>query len=513
MKQQRVVVVLVFAVFGALGFFPTVTRSQEYVTIVRAVWVNGHQVGERFWKEGIAIRSEDFIGFHAAVRTAAGDTIEAASYDIKLYDQESKQGQQRTQAEPRIEYKGLPHGDYALRIQAQISPGVTAAPLLLRFRVGSVLNIGVSDPPVAGVDTLREQTSAREFPLRLWIALALATSVISFVLAVLLLKNRRRTRLTAQDYDRLRQQVESAHATIAQLEQRSADATAEVERLRATLTQTTERLEEHNRELSKQNEHLRHQVERLRAAKQQLEQLQEEKNALLSMIIHDIKNPLLVIEQLVQLLRNYDTNSTDMQQILHDLAETTSRVVALSQQVTRLLALERSDGIHLQLQTANLSEILHSVIHRNSYLARRKDIQIIADIPSPILADCDPQRIEEVFDNILSNAIKYSHPNSAVIVRVSVGDEHHTIEIEDHGVGMTNEDLQRLFERGATLSSIPTAGEPSSGLGLWIARRILERHGGTISVRSTKGEGTVVTITLPVVQAVGVNTTEGDNGR
>jgi signal transduction histidine kinase len=473
-------------------------QSQDYATLLRSVMVNGQLVAERMWKDGMEIRSEDFVQFWVAVRSASGDTLEAASYDIKLRDEETGQEQQRSQPDPRIEYKGLPHGSYTLRIQAQVSAGVPAAPLLIRFRVGSMLNIGQSVPAPENDTAAKEQPPVRIFPVGLWIVLALATSVISLVLALILLKHRRRSRITAHQYDRIRQELDASRARIEQLQHQAADARAQLESLRQTLADSTTRLEEHNRELSRQNQQLRQQVERLRMAKQQLEQLQEEKDALLSMIIHDIKNPLLVIEQLVQLLRSYDSNSADTQQILHDLAETTSRVVALSQQVTRLLSLERSDGLPLQMTEVNLTEILRSVVHRNAYLARRKEIQILEEIPESIPAICDPQRIEEVFDNILSNAIKYSHPNSVVIVRATSGGEHHTIEIEDHGVGMSSDDLQRLFERGRTLSSTPTAQEPSSGLGLWIARRIIERHGGTISVESKKGEGTVVTISLPV---------------
>lgn len=203
----------------------------------------------------------------------------------------------------------------------------------------------------------------------------------------------------------------------------------------------------------------------------------------------------------MQLLRQYDSNSTQMHQLLNDLAETTSRVLALSQQVSRLLALEGSDGLLLDIESVNLTEILRSVIRRNAYLARRKGIEIIEELPENMVAECDPQRIEEAFDNVVSNAIKYSHANSIVLVRAKAGEASHTIEIEDHGVGMSTEDMQRLFERGMQGSAAPTAQEPSSGIGLWIVRRIIDRHNGTIKICSTQGEGTLVTITLPATQS------------
>ncbi|MCX8051005.1 MAG: ATP-binding protein [Chlorobi bacterium] len=480
-------------VFGAIAPI----AAQEYVTILRSFSVNGQPVAERLWKEGIEIRPEDYIELIPAVRSTTGDTIAAISYVIEIASDEVKH--QRTIIEPRIEYKGLPSGSYTLRIQAQLDKGSAAAPLLLRFRVGSQLSIADRHDAPTPTDTA---TAAPQgvFPLRLWIVLALATSIISLVLAGLLLKHRRRTRLTTQDFDRLRAELDATRKRAEQFEQQCAALERELNDVRASLAERLAQAEHHNSQLNQQNRFLREQVERLRAAKQRLEELQSEKDMLFGMIIHDIKNPLLVIENLVQLLRNYDSNSIETQQILNDLAETTSRIVALSQQVSRLLAIERSDGSPIEFQNADLAEILRSVIHRNAYLARRKNIQILEELPQSLPAECDPQRIEEVFDNILSNAIKYSHADSLVFVRAQKGDTHHTIEIQDHGVGMTNEDIQRLFERGAVLSSTPTAGEPSSGIGLWIVRRLVERHHGSISVQSTKGEGTTVTISLPITQ-------------
>ncbi|MCX7930413.1 MAG: HAMP domain-containing histidine kinase [Chlorobi bacterium] len=473
-------------------------HAQEYTTIVRNVRVNGTEVSPRKWKEHFTIRSEDYVEITVGTRSTAGDTIDASGYILDL--QSKGMNHQRFQTESVIQYKGLSHGEYSLRIQAQVSPGVTAAPVLVRFSVGSELDIGATDASVTSNSS--EMTTAvplaQKFPVRLWIVLALTTSIVALVLAILYLKHRRRTKLDLLQSTSLGQELERVQKHSAELQKHNEQLEYELSELRVRFERATTKLEQHNKSLAQQNQHLRHQVERLRAAKRQLEQLQQEKDALLGMIIHDIKNPLLVIEQLVRLLRNYDSNSADMQQLLNDLVETTSRVVALSQQVSRLLSIERHNGLHLEIQSVDLADILRSVIHRNSYLARQKNIEILQQLPERMTADCDPQRMEEVFDNVLSNAIKYSHPESVVVVRAHSSGDHYTIEFEDHGVGMSNDDLLHLFEPGAPRSNTPTAGEPSSGLGMWIVRRLIERHGGTISVRSTKGEGTVVSITIPM---------------
>ncbi|GIV53244.1 MAG: hypothetical protein KatS3mg038_3765 [Candidatus Kapaibacterium sp.] len=487
------------AIALTVAMLPSVAHAQDYITIIRTAIVNGRSISDRAWKAGIEIRPEDYIQWIAAVRTTTGDTIDAASYLTEL--SRGDVTQQRLQTTPTIEYKGLPEGDYTLRIQAQLAPGNSAAPVLLRFRVGRTLALGDEQSPPPSAPDTTASTEAPAFPIRLWIAVALASSIISLILATLLLQHRRRSRLTAQDFDRLHAELDRAQNRITELEQLRQQQHEQIEHLHQRLAAYQQHAEKNNKHLAEQNRQLRQQVEQLRAAKERLEQLQKEKDELLSRLVHDIKNPLMVIEELVQLLRHYDNNSTQMQQLLNDLAETTSRVLALSQQVSRLLVLEGSDGLAFDVEAVNLTEILRSVIRRNAYLARRKGIEILEDLPESMVAECDPQRIEEAFDNVVSNAIKYSHANSIVLVRAKAGEASHTIEIEDHGVGMSTEDMQRLFERGMQGSAGPTAQEPSSGIGLWIVRRIIDRHNGTIKIRSTQGEGTLVTITLPVTQS------------
>jgi chromosome segregation ATPase len=110
-------------------------------------------------------------------------------------------------------------------------------------------------------------------------------------MAFLLLQHRRRTRLTAQDFDHLRSELENAKATLAALEQFKQEQQRDLDDLRHRLELHRAQAEQTNKHLAEQNRQLRDQVERLRAAKERLEKLQEEKDELLSILIHDIKNP------------------------------------------------------------------------------------------------------------------------------------------------------------------------------------------------------------------------------
>jgi len=112
----------------------------------------------------------------------------------------------------------------------------------------------------------------------------------------------------------------------------------------------------------------------------------------------------------------------------------------------------------------------------------------------------DVQKIDEVLDNLISNALKFSHEKGTVRIRTHKQDSNILIEISDNGLGLSEEDIKEAFQRGAKLSAKPTQGEPSSGLGLWIVKKLIEAHKGRVWVKSTLGKGSTFSISLPIVK-------------
>ncbi|MCS6966487.1 MAG: HAMP domain-containing histidine kinase, partial [Candidatus Kapabacteria bacterium] len=259
-------------------------------------------------------------------------------------------------------------------------------------------------------------------------------------------------------------------------------------------------LEARSHNLQQENKSLRTQVERLSAKQEELEQLQEQKDALFAMLVHDIKNPALIIRSLVELLRSYDLSAQEQQEIINDIVATTTRIVELSQEISRILSLE-AKILQLEIQPVDITEVIRQVCSSNRPLAERKSIALLQEIePELPPISADPQRLEEVLDNLVSNAIKYSHPGATVIVRAYTRQSHMYVEVEDNGLGMSEEDVRHAFQRGGRLSAKPTAGEPSSGLGLWIVKRLVEAHHGHVRIRSALGKGTTVYVELPLEQ-------------
>ena len=123
---------------------------------------------------------------------------------------------------------------------------------------------------------------------------------------------------------------------------------------------------------------------------------------------------------------------------------------------------------------------------------------MLGEVPAG-LVEGDPFRLRQVIDNLLSNAIKFSPPGSTVHVWAERGADEWRVYVRDQGPGISPEDRERMFQHFARLSAL-TGGERSTGLGLSIARRIVQQHGGTVDVESVEGAGSTFWFTLPLTQ-------------
>ncbi|MCL2039134.1 MAG: HAMP domain-containing histidine kinase [Bacteroidetes bacterium] len=252
--------------------------------------------------------------------------------------------------------------------------------------------------------------------------------------------------------------------------------------------------------IRKQNYNLEQKIKKLEKANKNLEEIQKDKNELFAVIIHDIKNPTTIIKSLVELLRTYDTNSEEQKAIIDDLVISTRQVISLSQEISKVLTLEDS-AIKMFYEFANPAILVTEVANRNSINAKNKNQTISVDIEDDLPQfSVDVVKICEVFDNMLSNAIKYTNPGGQIGVKCSKVKDMIQFEFSDTGLGMSEEDLKAAFQRGAKLSAKPTGGETSSGLGLWISKKIIETHKGNIRIRSSLGVGTVFIIQIPIEQ-------------
>jgi CheY-like chemotaxis protein/two-component sensor histidine kinase len=158
-----------------------------------------------------------------------------------------------------------------------------------------------------------------------------------------------------------------------------------------------------------------------------------------------------------------------------------------------------SGNLELALAPVDLREFLTRIVMLNRVFAERKQIEIEFTMPDELPpSPLDEPKIEQVFNNLLSNACQYSHPHTTIRVSAQRRDNEAIITIQDQGQGIPSEELAQIFEPFHKTSVKSTEDEPSTGLGLAIVRRIVEGHGSKIQVESAVGEGTTFSFSLPL---------------
>lgn len=242
------------------------------------------------------------------------------------------------------------------------------------------------------------------------------------------------------------------------------------------------------------------QKERLSASKNKLEVLHKQKEEMFAIAIHDIKNPASAIRGYIELLNSYELNANEQQEIMASLVASSEDIVKLSQDMCTIIAKAMPEP-KLKFQEASLKNLVDDVCNQNASYAKAKKVKLYNKNASELpLVKMDTEKIEEALDNLVNNAIKYGPPETIVEVRSYIKDLNKklvVVEVKDNGVGLSEEDLKRSFKKGAILSAKPTGFEQSSGLGLWIVKRIIEEHDGKVWVESKEGIGSTFAFELP----------------
>jgi two-component system, OmpR family, sensor histidine kinase ArlS len=207
---------------------------------------------------------------------------------------------------------------------------------------------------------------------------------------------------------------------------------------------------------------------------------------------HELRTPLTVIESYASLLRRWGSERSEVrEEALEAIHSEAVRLKGLIHSLLRMAELER--GEELPTQYVLLLPLLRETIERLA-LAFDREIRLEATEHDNPACLGDPEQLKQLFIIVLDNAVKYS--KTAVNVRCQEQGKQVLIRVEDQGVGIEKEELPHLFERFYRVDKTRQRDSGGSGLGLSIAKQIIERHGGEIRIYSTPGEGTQVEILL-----------------
>lgn len=252
-----------------------------------------------------------------------------------------------------------------------------------------------------------------------------------------------------------------------------------------------------NKELHVKLAEVRQLHDRLLERTRSLLKLNEEKDRFFEVTTHDLKAPLVGIAGILRLMELDKNSITTQQQDYVKLMQTT--VASLQSMITNLLEANRIEqGMTTVVERkVDLAEVTRLAVQACQPWASEKQINLQTEtsFTHPIMTD--PEIITRILQNVLSNAIKFSAAHTTV--RVTVAEEEHRwlMEIADQGPGFQKDELDVIFRKFQRLKAQPTGGETSSGLGLWIVKRLCDLLEGSISIDSTGGFGTRFRIFFP----------------
>ncbi len=253
---------------------------------------------------------------------------------------------------------------------------------------------------------------------------------------------------------------------------------------------TYRELEEITNHLREANENIQRQNILIEEQNQQLVSINQEKNHLISILAHDLRNPLAMAMSMTELVQfEKDRLSAEQFQASEIIWRALTRMNEMIVKILDVKAIE-SQKINLDLEKVNISEIFERMERHFMQDAARKNISIHYQINTrDTYAVIDRNYIIQIMENLISNALKFSKNNTEITVTLDSREDFLRIEVKDQGPGLTEEDQKKLFQKFQKLSAKPTAGEPSSGLGLSIVKKYVEVMDGKVWCESKKGSG------------------------
>lgn len=253
------------------------------------------------------------------------------------------------------------------------------------------------------------------------------------------------------------------------------------------------------KELLRANQELHNLTRTLHKKNGQLQQLNAIKNQFLGMAAHDLRKPISVIlsyseflldetraqlnEEHYGFLKTIESSSYFMKRLVDDFLDVS--------------AIE-AGSLHLNIEPIQLIDILERSMILINLLAAKKNVRIHTDADSSLpTIRLDADKIEQALSNLLGNAVEHSMAGSTVTIRLKDAGEQILFSVQNSGPGIAEDEMHYLFSPFSKTSTAKTGGEKSTGLGLTIARKIVEAHHGEIRAESTVGQGTIFYINLP----------------
>lgn len=271
------------------------------------------------------------------------------------------------------------------------------------------------------------------------------------------------------------------------------------------------RLHRQNEELAEARRRLQADVDELKRAQESLRRAARARERLVSLVSHDLRNPLAAMMMSVASLQRklgdprQGISEEQLATSLDRIARQGGRMTGLLNELLDVFQLNAGRPIALELQDTDLIALTRALVEEQQRAAPAHRIEVRASAGA-LVGRWDAQRLERVVGNLLSNAIKYSPGGGAVLVDIEEapeggaedGTRWAVLRVKDEGIGIPAGDKERIFEWFVRGENVERTDIKGTGIGLAGARQIVERHGGSITVESEEGRGSTFTVRLPM---------------
>lgn len=261
------------------------------------------------------------------------------------------------------------------------------------------------------------------------------------------------------------------------------------------LKETQTALVENNRDILEKNQQLEEQKEKNQQQSADLKQINNEKDYIIDLLSHDLKEPLHSVKGLIDLLKT-EKDASYQQQYVHMMDRSMEKATDLIDKVLGAGEMEQRK-ISLVVKTLELDKLLTDLVAEQQRKASAKKIRINTQFLGGASIESDELFTRQIFENLLSNAIKFSPRETEVLVKLTELSQKVMVEVIDQGPGISEAEIKQLFGKYKRLSAKPTAGESTTGLGLSLVKRYVELLGGQVSCSSTLGKGANFMVEFP----------------
>lgn len=231
-----------------------------------------------------------------------------------------------------------------------------------------------------------------------------------------------------------------------------------------------------------------------------LQQVDKVKSEFVLLVSHQLRTPATAVKGFLSLVTDYDSKNltSEQRKVISSAYEENERQIKLINEILAVAQVEAGE-IELHKQPTEILAVIQSILDEQqlAIATRGQSVRLTASSQDISKLLIDSEKVRIAIENLIHNASKFSPDGSVIEVKLKQDDKGIQIIVSDHGPGIAHNDLDKLFKKFSRISSPDTVKTEGTGLGLYLAKRLIDMHGGSIAVGSTIGKGTVFTVQLP----------------